>query len=136
MTGACPAGTFPRMGRFLSRLFVGGLGLLAADALLEGIRFDGPGSLWIAALLLGLVTAVVRPVVVLITLPLTVLSLGFFLLIVNGAMLLLVARLMTGFHIAGLGSAIAAWIIVALTGWVANAFIGDRPTVEVKRIGN
>ena len=122
--------------RFLSRVFVGGLGLLVADALLDGIRFDGPSSLWIAALLLGLVNAVVRPLVVLITLPLTILSLGFFLLIVNGAMLLLVARLMEGFHIAGLGAAVAAWIIVALTGLVANAFIGDRRTIEVKRIGN
>ena len=122
--------------RFLSRVFVGGLGLLAADALLDGIRFDGPSSLWIAALLLGLVNAVVRPLVVLITLPLTILSLGFFLLIVNGAMLLLVARLMEGFHIAGLGTAVAAWIIVALTGLVANALFGDRRTVEVKRIGS
>src|SRR3990170_5687300 len=111
--------------RFLSRIFIGGLGLLVADWLLEGIRFDGPGSLWLAAPLLGLVNAVVRPLVVLITLPLTILSLGFFLLIVNGAMLLLVARLMEGFHIAGLGTAVAAWIIVALTGLVANALFGD-----------
>jgi len=118
--------------RFVSRVFIGGLGLLVADALLDGIRFDGPGSLWIAALLLGLVNAVVRPLVVLITLPLTILSLGFFLLIVNGAMLLLVARLMTGFHVAGLGAAVAAWIIVALTGFLANALIGPRRTVKVR----
>ncbi|MBI3981992.1 MAG: phage holin family protein [Gemmatimonadetes bacterium] len=121
--------------RFLSRVFVGGLGLLVADALLDGIRFDGPASLWLAALLLGLVNAVVRPLVVLVTLPLTILSLGFFLLIVNGAMLLLVARLMDGFHIAGLGSAIIAWIIMGLTGLVANALIGDRRAVVIKKLG-
>jgi putative membrane protein len=121
--------------RFLSRVFVGGLGLLVADALLDGIRFDGPGALWLAALLLGLVNAVVRPLVVLVTLPLTILSLGFFLLIVNGAMLLLVARLMDGFHIAGLGSAIIAWIIMGLTGLVANALIGDRRAVVIKKRG-
>jgi putative membrane protein len=119
--------------RFLSRVFVSGLGLLAADALLDGVRFDGAASLWIAALLLGLVNAVVRPLVVLVTLPLTILSLGLFLLIVNGAMLLLVARLMSGFHIAGLGSAVAAWIIVALTGLVANALIGDRRAVQIRK---
>ncbi|OGU01837.1 MAG: hypothetical protein A2W29_09530 [Gemmatimonadetes bacterium RBG_16_66_8] len=122
--------------RFLSRIFIGGLGLLVADWLLEGIRFDGPGSLWLAALLLGLVNAIVRPLVVLVTLPLTILSLGFFLLIVNGAMLLLVAALMDGFHVAGLGSAIIAWIIVGLTGVIANAFAGDRPKVEIKKIGS
>jgi putative membrane protein len=121
------------MVEFLSRVFVGGLGLLAADALLDGIRFDGPASLWIAAVLLGLVNAVVRPLVVLITLPLTIVSLGCFLLIVNGAMLLLVARLMDGFHIAGLGSAVTAWMIVALTGFLANAVIG-RPAVVIKKI--
>jgi putative membrane protein len=72
---------------------------------------------------------------VLVTLPLTILSLGFFLLIVNGAMLLLVARLMDGFHIAGLGSAIIAWIIMGLTGLVANALIGDRRAVVIKKRG-
>ncbi|HWP36856.1 MAG TPA: phage holin family protein [Gemmatimonadales bacterium] len=128
------AQTFRHMVGFLSRVFVGGLGLLVADALLDGIRFDGPASLWIAAILLGLVNAVVRPLVVIITLPLTIVSLGFFLLIVNGAMLLLVARLMDGFHIAGLGSAILAWMIVALTGFLANAVIGDRRTVVIKKI--
>jgi putative membrane protein len=124
------------MVRFLSRVFVSGLGLLVADALLDGIRFDGPGSLWTAALLLGLVNAVVRPLVVLVTLPLTILSLGLFLVLVNGAMLLLVARLMDGFHIAGLDSAILAWIIMGLTGFAANALIGDRPTVVVRRLGD
>ena len=120
------------MMRFLSRMFISGLGLLLADLLLPGVSFDGASSLWIAALLLGLVNAVVRPLVVLITLPFTILSLGLFLLIVNGAMLLLVARLMDGFHVAGLGTAVAAWIIVALTGFVANRVAGDRPDVHVR----
>ncbi|GBD31219.1 MAG: membrane protein [Gemmatimonadales bacterium] len=113
------------MYQFLSRFFVSGLGLLVADALLPDIRFDGALSLWTAALLLGIVNAVVRPIVILVTLPLTVLTLGVFLLVVNGAMLLLVAWIMPGFHVEGLGSAIVAWIIVALTALAANALIGD-----------
>jgi putative membrane protein len=112
------------MYQFLSRFFVSGLGLLVADALLPDIRFDGVLSLWMAALLLGIVNAVVRPLVILITLPLTMLTLGVFLLVVNGAMLLLVAWIMPGFHVEGLGSAIVAWIIVALTALAANALIG------------
>lgn len=119
---------------FLSRFFVSGLGLLMADALLGGIRFDGAVSLWAAALLLGIVNAFVRPLVILVTLPLTLLTLGVFLLIVNGAMLLLVAWIMPGFHLDGLGSAILAWIIVALTGLAANLLIGERPRIEVRSL--
>lgn len=119
------------MRQFLSRFFVSGLGLLLADAVLAGVRFDGAASLWIAALLLGVVNAIVRPVIVLITLPITLLTLGVFLLVVNGAMLLLVARILPGFHLEGLGSAILAWIIVGLTGLLANWLFGERPRVEV-----
>jgi putative membrane protein len=116
---------------FIARVFITGLGLLLADALLPGVRFDGAASLWLAALLLGLVNAFVRPLVILVTLPLTLLTLGLFLLVVNGMMVLLVAWLMPSFHIAGLGSAILAALIVGLTGWLANAYVGDRAKIEV-----
>lgn len=122
------------MRHFLSRFFVSGLGLLLADALLDGVRFDGAASLWFAALLLGVVNAIIRPLVILVTLPLTLLTLGVFLLVVNGAMLLLVARIMPGFHIEGLWSAILAWMIVALTGLLANWVFGERPRVEIRTI--
>jgi putative membrane protein len=116
---------------FLARLFLTGLGLLVADALLPGVRFDGALALWLAAGLLGLVNAFVRPVVILLTFPLTLLTLGLFLFVINGLMLLLVAWIMPSFHLDGLGSAILASIIVGLTGWIANAFIGDRAKVQV-----
>lgn len=119
---------------FIARVFITGLGLLLADALLPGVRFDGAASLWLAALLLGLVNAFVRPLVILVTLPLTLLTLGLFLLVVNGMMVLLVAWLMPSFHIAGLGSAIVAALIVGLTGWLANAYIGDRARIEVWKV--
>ena len=119
---------------FLARVFITGLGLLLADALLPGVRFDGALSLWLAALLLGLVNAFVRPLVILVTLPLTLLTLGLFLLVVNGMMVLLVAWLMPSFHIAGLWSAILAALIVGLTGWLANAYVGDRARIEVWKV--
>ncbi|MBI2536093.1 MAG: phage holin family protein [Gemmatimonadetes bacterium] len=125
---------------FLARLFITGLGLLLADALLPGVRFDGALSLWLAAFLLalwlaafllGLVNAFVRPLFILITLPLTLVTLGLFLFVVNGMMVLLVAWLMPSFHLTGLGTAILASLIVGLTGWLANAFVGDRAKIEV-----
>ena len=119
---------------FLARVFITGLGLLLADALLPGVRFDGALSLWLAALLLGLVNAFVRPLVILVTLPLTLLTLGLFLLVVNGMMVLLVAWLMPSFHIAGLWSAVLAALIVGLTGWLANAYVGDRARIEVWKV--
>lgn len=122
------------MRHFFSRFFVSGLGLLLADAVLDGIRFDGAASLWIAALLLGVVNAIVRPLVILVTLPLTLLTLGVFLLVVNGAMLALVAWIMPGFSIESLGSAVMAWIIVGLTGLLANWLFGDRPRVEIHTV--
>ena len=88
-------------------------------------------SLWLAAFLLGLVNAFVRPLVILVTLPLTLLTLGLFLLVVNGLMVLLVSWLLPSFHIAGIGSAILASVIVGLTGWIANGFVGRRAKIEV-----
>jgi putative membrane protein len=118
---------------FFARVLVSAFGLWIADLLLAGVRFDGAGPLFLAALLLGLANAIVRPIVVVLTLPITLLSLGLFMFVINGAMLLLVARLMPSFHLEGLGTAIVAWVIVALTSWVANGFIGHRGRVEVIR---
>lgn len=118
---------------FLARLFITAFGLWMADMLLGGIRFDSVWSLWLAALLLGMVNAIVRPIVILLTLPITLLTLGFFLLVVNGAMVMLVAWLMPSFHIDGWGAAILASIIVGLVGWAANAYVGGR-RVEVWRV--
>jgi putative membrane protein len=115
---------------FIARVLITAFGLWMADMLLGGIRFDGLLALWIAALLLGIVNAIVRPIVIFLTLPITLITLGLFLLVVNGLMVMLVGWLMPSFHIAGLGAAILASIIVGLTGWAANAFVGNR-RVEV-----
>jgi putative membrane protein len=118
---------------FVARVLITAFGLWIADLLLASVRFDGAGSLFLAALLLGVVNAIVRPIVVLLTLPITLLSLGLFMFVINGAMLLLVAHLMPSFHLQGLGTAIVASVIVGLTSWAANAFIGNHGHVEVIR---
>ena len=116
---------------FLARLFITAFGLWIADMLLRGVHFDGLGALWLAALLLGIVNAIVRPVLIVLTLPLTLVTLGLFVFVVNGAMVLLVSRLMSAFHVEGLWTAILASVVVGLTGWAANAFVGNRGTVDV-----
>jgi putative membrane protein len=85
----------------------------------------------VAALLLGLVNAFVRPIAVVLTLPITVVTLGLFLWVVNAGMLGLVAWLLDGFRIAGLGSAMLGSLIVGLTSWVASWYVGPRGRVEV-----
>jgi putative membrane protein len=120
---------------FLVRLVITALGLWVADALLIGIGFDSTGALIVSALLLGVVNAVIRPILFILTLPLTVLTLGLFILIVNGISLALVAALVPGFHIAGLWSATIGAIIVSLTSWAASTFIGGSGRIErMKRV--
>ncbi|HEX2114739.1 MAG TPA: phage holin family protein [Alphaproteobacteria bacterium] len=119
------------MAGFLVRVLIVMAGLWAASALVPGIAIRDGWTLLGAALLLGVVNAIVRPVVVVLTLPVTILTLGLFLLVINAAMLGLVAAFLAGFHIAGFGSALLGAIIVSITGWIASWFIGPRGKVEV-----
>ncbi len=115
---------------FLFRLVITGLGLWAAETIVPGVHIDGWGNLVVAALLLGIVNAVIRPIILILTLPLTVLTLGLFILVVNGISVALVASLMPGFSLAGLWAAILASIVVGLTSWFASAFVGGSGRIE------
>ncbi len=112
------------MGAFLLRLLIGALSLWIASALIPGMEIGGPGTLLVAALLLGLVNALVRPVLVILTLPLTVATLGLFLLVINAALLALVAWLLPGFTLSGFFSALFGAIVVSLIGSFAGRYIG------------
>jgi putative membrane protein len=112
-------------------MLIGALGLWLASRIVPGVEITTPGTLLFAALLLGIVNAVVRPVVILLTLPITVVTLGLFLWVVNAAMLGIVAWLLAGFQIAGLGSALLASAIVSVTGWLASWYVGPRGRYEV-----
>lgn len=113
------------------RLLITAAGLWLADVLLEGVAIDGALTLVLSAAVLGIVNAVVRPVLMLITLPFTIITLGLFLLLLNAMMLALAGGLVPGFEIDGLGSAFLAWIIVSLTSWLASGFIGENGSYEV-----
>jgi putative membrane protein len=116
---------------FLIRMAITTLGIWLAARWISGISFDDEATLIGAALLLGIVNAVVRPVLVFMTLPITLLSLGLFLWVVNGAMIGLVAWMLPGFVVDGLWSAMLASVVIGLTGWVGNAFIGDSGRYEI-----
>lgn len=115
---------------FFFRLVITALGLWVAATIVPGVHIAGWGNLVVAALLLGIVNAVIRPVILILTLPLTVLTLGLFILVVNGISLALVAGLIPGFTLAGLWSAILGSIVVGLTSWFASAFVGGSGRIE------
>jgi putative membrane protein len=119
------------MAGFLLRILVVALGLWLASELVPGIVIVGAWTLIGAALLLGIVNAVVRPLLVILTLPITVITLGLFLLVVNAAMLGLVAWMFDGFTVAGFWPALFGAIVVSLTGWLASYFIGPRGRIEI-----
>lgn len=119
------------MAGFLIRLCIAALGLWLASLIVPGIEIRGAWTLLGSALLLGLVNAVVRPLVLFITLPITVLTLGLFLLVINAGMLGLVAWLFDDFTISGFWAAVFGSLIVGITGWLASAFIGPRGKLEV-----
>jgi putative membrane protein len=119
------------MAGFLIRLLVVAAGLWLASELVPGFHAQGGWTLLGAALLLGIVNALIRPLLIVLTLPITVVTLGFFLLVINAAMLGLVALLFDNFAIAGFWSAVGGAIIVSLTGWLASYFIGPRGRVDV-----
>ena len=116
---------------FLIRMAITALGLWLATRLVPGVSLEGPLTFVFAALLLGVVNAVVRPIAFLLTLPITLLSLGLFLFVINAAMVALVAWLLEDFRIAGFLSALLTSIVVGLTGWIGNAFIGEKGRYEL-----
>lgn len=116
---------------FLLRAAITALGLWVASEIFQGLHFESPAKLLVAAILLGVVNAFVRPLAFILTLPLTVLSLGLFLLVLNAAMVGLVAWMVPGFEISGFWTAVGAALIVSLVSWAASSAIGSNGKVEV-----
>lgn len=112
--------------RALVQFLVTAGGLWLASRLIDGVAFSATSSLLWAAFLLGIVNTLVRPVLVFLTFPLTVLTLGLFLLVVNAATIGLVATLLDGFALSGFWPGIGTAIVTGLCSWVAGALIGDR----------
>jgi putative membrane protein len=111
---------------FLLRAVITAIGLWLASVWVPAVHFDSTGTLILAAILLGIVNAIVRPIAFILTLPITILTLGLFLLVLNAAMVWLVARIIPGFHAPWFMPAFLTAIIVWLVSWIASWFIGHR----------
>lgn len=114
---------------FLARTAITAFAFWCAAMLIGGISFSGPFNLIIAAIVFGVVNALIRPVLALLSLPLTIITLGLFTLVINAAMLGLTALLMPGMTVSGFGAAFFGALIVAIISWVASRVIGDREPV-------
>ena len=107
------------------------LALVLAAHVVPGIQLDGLLSALVAGLLLGLVNAIVRPILVVLTFPITLLTLGLFLLVLNAFCLWLVSIIAAGFHVAGFWPAFWGALLVSIVSWVLTALISDSGRVEV-----
>src|SRR5882672_6775595 len=119
--------------RFLVFWGVNTLSLWVADELFDGIAFETPQSLFVAGLMLGVVNTFLKPLLVVLTLPLSILTLGVFVLVINALMLLLVAWLVPGFIVAGFWSGFLVAIFVSVFSFILNSLIGFNK-VRVRRI--
>jgi putative membrane protein len=115
---------------FLLRAAISALGLWLANQLLDGLNFTTPGQLALAAVLLGVVNAFVRPLAFILTLPITIVTLGLFLLVLNAGMVGLVARLVPGFTVSSFWTAVGAALIVSIVSWAASSLIGPSGKLE------
>jgi len=116
---------------FLLRMAISAFALWVASAIVPGMVISGTPTLLAAALLLGLVNAVVRPLALLLTLPFTIVTLGLFILVVNAGMLGLVAALLDGFTLSGFGSALLGSLIVSFVSAAVSWTIGPSGRFEV-----
>lgn len=114
------------MAGFLLRFIVGSFALWLAAQVVPGFSIVGLHSLLIAALLLGLANAVLRPILVILTLPITIMTLGLFLLVINGLMIGLVAALLDKVTVTGLFPAILAAIVTGVVNWLVQGLLGLR----------
>ena len=120
--------------QMILRLLLSAAGLGLASVWLSGVHVDRPATLFWAALLLGIANTVVRPVLVLLTLPATILTLGLFLLVINAAMLGLVSWMLPGFSLDGFWSALGAWAIIAVLQGIGSLLVGkNRLVVRIER---
>lgn len=113
------------MFRFIFRILIAAAGLWLSDRLIPGVVAQGWTTLLIAGFLLGIVNAIVRPVVTVLTFPLTILTLGLFLLVVNAAMIGLVSMFVPGMEVHGLWAGVQAAVVTGVVSWVGQVVMGD-----------
>ena len=116
---------------FLVRAALVALGLWLASVWVSGVYIDSPSTLILAGVLLGIVNSIVRPIAIVLTLPMTILTLGLFLLVINAGMVAMVAWMLPGMHVAGFWAAFWAAVLVSLVSMLGSWFVGPKGKIEV-----
>jgi len=120
------------LNEFLAHIAITAIALWLATFLFHGLSFKNTSSILISALLLGLANAVIKPIVILLTIPLTLITFGFFLLVINALMMMLVSSIVDGFKVQGFWTTFFASIFISILSFVAGLFIfqsGDHPVL-------
>ena len=113
--------------RFLARLLLNGVAIIVAAWLLPGIHITGPLPALLAGVILGFVNAIIRPVLFLLTLPFTLITLGLFIFVLNAICFGLTAWLVPGFSVNGFWWALLGALLVSIVSWILNGvFVGNR----------
>jgi putative membrane protein len=118
---------------FLIRAALVALGLWLATDWVPGVSIDTASTLILAGILLGVVNSIIRPIAILLTLPMTILTLGLFLLVINAGMVALVAWMLPGMHIPGFAAAFWTSILVSLVSFIGSWFVGGEGRIEMFR---
>ena len=122
---------------FLLHWAITALSLWVASHLFRGLKFDSTGALVVSALLLGFANAIVKPLLILLTLPLTLLTFGLFLLVINALVMMLVSALVRGFRISGFWTAFFASIFISLLSIAIGALAGGGdPATTIRMPSN
>ncbi len=116
---------------FFIRAAIVALGLWLATTWVKGVTIDGPATLVLAGVLLGIVNSIVRPIAIVLTLPMTVITLGLFLLVINAGIVALVAWILPGMTVAGFWAAFWTAVVVSLVSIVGSWFVGPKGKFEV-----
>jgi len=118
---------------FLLHWGITAISLWVASHIFHGIKFANTSSLIVSALLLGFANAIVKPLLIVLTLPLTFLTFGLFLLVINALMILLVSSLVKGFMVASFWTAFFASIFISVLSFLIGSFvIGDSPAYTIQ----
>ena len=118
----------PGLKKFIQRWLVNTVAVLVAANIVPGIEYDTASGLLVASLLLGIMNSLLRPIVMLLTLPILILTLGLFTLVINALLLYLVGWLVIPFHVSGFGSAFWGALVISIVSLMVNIFIGPDKT--------
>jgi putative membrane protein len=110
----------------LVRIGINAVALLVVSYLMDGVNVTGAGSALVAALVLGLINVTLRPILMFLTIPVNLMTLGLFTFVINAVMLLIVARVVSGFAIAGFWQALMAALLLSVVSWLLSSIAGTR----------